>query len=180
MPYPSSNRPLLDALSAAYDRLLASHYPRFNPVAAPGDWHLRLEWLSDDAPEVIYDLDYQDGTATITLTRFLKSAFRELMASYEARDGKVSVPVEIGTMELPEDEPVIVDVMAGLCRECPNLPTAILHAEQFRLGYWDRDGEHRAVVWAPFQREDYIGQWRAVIDGVRGAGRLVPREFVAG
>ena len=180
MPYPSSNRPLLDALAAAYDRLLASHYPKFSPVAAPADWHLRLEWLPDDAPEVIYDLDYRDDSATITLTRFLKSAFRELMASYEAKDGKVSVPVEIGTMELPEDEPVIADVMAGSCRQCPDLPRAELHAEQFRLGYWDRDGEHRAVVWAPYQRMDDIGEWRSVIDGVRGAAGLVPREFVAG
>ncbi len=132
VPYPSSNRPLLDALAAAYDRLLASHYPKFSPVSGPGNWHLRLEWLPDDAPEVIYDLDYRDGTATFTVTRFLKSAFRQLMASYEAKDGKVSVPVEIGTMELPEDEPVIAAVAAGLCRECLDKPTPKLHAEQFR------------------------------------------------
>ena len=57
---------------------------------------------------------------------------------------KVSVPVEIGTMELPEDEPVIADVMVGLFRQCPDLPRAELHAEQFRLGYWDSAGEYRA------------------------------------
>ena len=41
----------LDAISAAYDRLILSYLRRFDPVTAKGDWHLRLIWNPDGQPE---------------------------------------------------------------------------------------------------------------------------------
>ncbi len=41
----------LDAISAAYDRLILSYLRRFDPIIADGDWHLRLAWILDGQPE---------------------------------------------------------------------------------------------------------------------------------
>ena len=48
----------LDAISSAYDQLILSYLRRFDPITAKGDWHLRLAWIPDGQPEVIYDLDH--------------------------------------------------------------------------------------------------------------------------
>ena len=92
-----------DKISNAYDQLIPSYLRRFDPITAPGDWHLRLEWLPCGKPEVVYDIDHKEGTATIILTRFLESAWKRLWAAYREERKKVSVRVEIGTMELPSD-----------------------------------------------------------------------------
>ena len=63
-----------DAISAAYDRLILSYLRRFDPITANGDWHLRLAWIPDGQPEVVYDIDYRSGRPSIVLTRFLTSA----------------------------------------------------------------------------------------------------------
>ncbi len=39
--------------------------------------------------------------------------------------------------------------------------------------------KYQVQVWEPFTRTDDIGPWIEVIDAIRGAGGLVPREFVA-
>ena len=65
-----------------------------DPITAPGDWHLRLEWLPCGKPEVVYDIDYKEGTANIILTRFLESAWKKLMAAYHEEKAKVSVQVK--------------------------------------------------------------------------------------
>ena len=54
------------------------------------------------------------------------------------------------------------------------------HGEQFRMWFWDAAGERVASVWEPYSRADEAGPWIDLIDSVRGAAGLVPREFVAG
>jgi len=64
-------------------------------------------------------------------------------------------------------------------RQCQNFPTASLDGEQFRLTLWDSSGEYQVQIWEPYTRTDDIGPWIEVIDAIRGADGLVPREFVA-
>ena len=52
---------MLDEISNAYDRLILGYLRRFDPVTAQGDWHLRLAWIPDGQPEVVYDIDYRSG-----------------------------------------------------------------------------------------------------------------------
>ena len=56
---------MLDKISNAYDRLISSYLRRFDSIMAPGDWHLRLEWLPGWKPEVVYDIEYRDGVRLI-------------------------------------------------------------------------------------------------------------------
>ncbi len=51
----------LDEISSAYDQLILSYLRRFDPITAKGDWHLRLAWIPDGQPEVLYDIDYRSG-----------------------------------------------------------------------------------------------------------------------
>ena len=53
------------------------------------------------------------------------------------------------------------------------------YGEQFRMTLWDSSGEYQAQIWEPYTRTDDFGPWIDLIDAVRGAGCLVPREFVA-
>lgn len=48
-----------------------------------------------------------------------------------------------------------------------------------RLTLWNSLGEYQVQVWEPYTRTDDIGPWIEVIDATRGAGGLVPWEFVA-
>jgi len=170
---------MLDKISNAYDRLISSYLRRFDPITAPGGWHLRLEWLPSEKPEVVYDIDYREGKATIILTRFLESAWNRLWAAYREERTKVSVQVEIGTMELPPDQSILKIVAQGIPRQCQDYPTASLDGEQFRLTLWDSSGEYQAQVWESYTRTDDFGPWVELIDATRGAGALVPREFAA-
>jgi len=170
---------MLDKISNAYDRLISSYLRRFTPITAPGDWHLRLEWLPCGKPEVIYDIKYMKGTANIILTRFLESAWNRLWAVYREGKKKVSVQVEIGTMELPPDQHILELVAEGVPRQCQNYPTAALDGEQLRMTLWDISGKYQAQIWEPFTRIDDSGPWIELIDATRGAAGLVPREFVA-
>ena len=66
----------LDAISAAYDQLILGYTRKVRIITADGDWHLRLAWIPDGQPEVVYDLDFRSGEPSIVLTRFLTSAWR--------------------------------------------------------------------------------------------------------
>jgi hypothetical protein len=83
-------REKLDAVSDAYHRFLASYHPKVSPIDGEDDWHLRLEWIPDGRPEVIYDLDFRASNLSITLTRFLRSAWREFWESYRVREVEVT------------------------------------------------------------------------------------------
>ena len=170
---------MLDKISNAYDRLISSYLRRFTPITAPGDWHLRLEWLPCGKPEVVYDIKYMKGTANIILTRFLESAWKKLWAAYREEKAKVSVQVEIGTMELPPEQSILKIVAEGLPRQCQEYPTAALDGEQFRMTLWDKSGKYHVQVWEPYTRTDDFGPWIEIIDAIRGAAGLVQREFVA-
>ena len=176
-PSERSNQDRLDAISAAYDRLILGYTRRVGPIKADGDWHLRLLWNPDGQPEVVYDIAYRSGQPSIVLTRFLTSARRMLQQhGFE----QVEVPVEIGEMELPQDHSIVEIVAEGIPRQCPNLTQAVHHGEQFRLWFWDVAGEYIATVWEPYERAEEVGPWIELINSVRGAAGLVPREFVAG
>ena len=41
-------------------------------------------------------------------------------------------------------------------------------------------GEYIATVWEPYERAEEVGPWIELVNSVRDAARLVPREFVAG
>jgi len=168
---------MLTALSETFDRFLATHFPKFDPIDQPEDWHLRLLWLPDGKPETVYDLDYRDGKLSIVLTRFLESAWKKYWKAFNEKAEKVSVKIEIGSMELPDDHPVIECVADGLPRFCQDRPTAILDGEQFKLWLWDGLGAYTVEVWEPFALE--LEDWVRLIDVVRDACGLVPREFLA-
>ena len=93
---------LLDSLSESYDSVLEAHFPVLDPVETPSDWHLRLVWLPDGKPEVIYSINGRSSTAQITLVRFLESAWRRFAVAYQQEEERVSVPVEIGELDLPK------------------------------------------------------------------------------
>ncbi len=176
-PSERSNQDRLDAISAAYDRLILSYLRRFDPVTAKGDWHLGLIWTADDTPEVVYDIDYRSGQPSIVLTRFLTSAWRLFQRHGYAA---VEVPVEIGEMDLPKDHSIVAIVAEGIPRRCPNPTQAVHHGEQFRMWFSDGAGDCVATVWEPYERAEEVGPWTELIDSVRGAAGLGPRAFVAG
>ncbi len=82
-------------------------------------------------------------------------------------------------MELPPDQSILKIVAQGIPGQCQDYPTASLDGEQFRITLWDSSGEYQVQVWEPYTRTDDFGPWIEVIDAVRGAGGLVPREFAA-
>ena len=71
---PSDSSVDLDRISEAYTRLVESYFPELGQVQGATDWNLRLVWLPDSKPEVIYSVSHRDGQARITLVRFLESA----------------------------------------------------------------------------------------------------------
>ncbi len=167
----------LDAISAACDSLILGYTRRFDPITAKGDWHLRLAWIPDGQPEVVYDIDYRSGQPSIVLTRFLTSAWRLFQQhGFE----QVEVPVEIGVMDLPKDHSIVEIVAEGIPRRCANLTQAVHHGEQLPLWFRDVAGEYLATVWEPYERAGEVGSWVELINSVRGAAGLVPRAFVAG
>jgi len=82
-------------------------------------------------------------------------------------------------LELPPDQSILKIVAGGIPRRCQDYPTAALDGEQFRMTLWDSSGEYQVQVWEPYTRTDDVGPWIEAIDSIRGAGGLVPREFVA-
>ena len=71
---PSDSSVDLDRISEAYTRLVGSYFPELAPLQDTSDWNLRLVWLPDSKPEVVYSISCSDGKARITLVRFLESA----------------------------------------------------------------------------------------------------------
>ena len=123
---PSDSSVDLDRISEAYTRLVESYFPELASLRGPSDWHLRLVWIPDGKPEVIYSVSCLGGTAHITLFRFLESAWRRFQRAYRQGDEKVSVPVEIGQLDLPQDHSAHHTVREGMPRACENDPTATL------------------------------------------------------
>ncbi len=56
----------LDAISAAYDRLILSYLRRFDPITAKGDWHLRLAWIPDGQPELFATSPTAQGSPALS------------------------------------------------------------------------------------------------------------------
>lgn len=168
---------MLDEISEAYDRLLKTYSPKFQPIAANRNWHLQLTWIPDGKPEVIYSLDYRKGKLKIVIVRFLESAWRKFWNACNHRYNKVSVEFERGEMELPSDHSIVSHVSEGLPRLCVNDAQAVLDGEQFKLSFCDNSGTFESQAWKPYQR--HVVTWIKLIDSVRGAGALVPRRFVS-
>jgi len=101
---------MLDEISEAYDRLLKTYSPKFQPIAANQDWNLQLTWIPDGKPEVLYSLYYRKGKLKIVLVRFLESAWRKFWKVCHEGNGEVSVEYERGEMGLPPDHSVISHV----------------------------------------------------------------------
>ena len=75
-----------------------------------------MVWLPDSKPEVIYSISQADGKAGITLVRFLESAWQRFALACRKGDEKVSVPLEIGKLDLSQDHSVRHIVKEGTPR----------------------------------------------------------------
>ena len=168
----------LDKFSKAYDQLLASYYPKVEPITEAGDWHLLLVWIPDGKPEVIYSIDFRNGKLSIILVRFLESAWRKFCNAYSQEQEKVDIEIERGEMDLPDDHSIVELIKVGLPRLCENDSQAVLDGEQFKLTFTDYAGVYESQIWAPYQKQN--DAWIKLIDSVRGAGALVPRRFAVG
>ena len=112
----------LDKISKAYDQLLASYYPRAEPITEANDWHLRLVWIPDGKPEVIYSINYRHCKLSIILVRFLESAWRKFCEAFSQEKEKVSVEIERGEMDLPDDHSIVSLVNEGQPRSWSTMP----------------------------------------------------------
>ncbi len=166
-----------DKISNAYDQFLTSYYPKAEPITEAGDWHLLLVWIPDGKPEVIYSIDFSNGKLSIILVRFLESAWHKFCEAYSQEQEKVSVEIERGEMNLPDDHSIVALVNEGLPRSCENDSQAVLDGEQFKLSFTNYAGEFESQIWAPYEKQD--DAWIKLIDSVRGAGALVPRRYAA-
>jgi len=166
----------LDKISKAYDQFLASYYPKAKPITEANDWHLRLVWIPDGKPEVIYSINYRNSKLSIILVRFLESAWHKFCEAYSQEQEKVSVEIERGEMDLLVDHSIIDLVNEGLPRLCENDSQAVLDGEQFKLSFTDSIGAYDSQIWEPYQKQNEA--WIKLIDSVRGAGALVSRRFV--
>ena len=147
---PSDSSVDLDRISEAYTRLVESYFPELGQVQGATDWNLRLVWLPDSKLEVIYSVSHRDGQARITLVRFLESAWRRFALACRSGDDKVSVPVEIGELDLPEDHSVHHIVTEGIPRACEDDPTPQHHGEEVQAVLsgpaWNPRGSHVGAV----------------------------------
>ena len=88
----------LNAISEGYDRQIAAYHTKVGSVTNERGWHLRVVWLPDGKPEVIYSISHQDCTARITLVRFLESKNRfdtiegQLRRGWRDRKPSLQVP----------------------------------------------------------------------------------------
>ena len=143
----SSDSPVdLHQISEAYTYLLVSHYPKVSLLEHPSDWYLRLVWMPGGRPEVIYSISQADGKAGITLVRFLESAWQRFALAYRQGDEKVSVPLEIGKLDLPKTTRCATSSRKAHQEPCEDDPTPQHHGEEFRLFFQDGSGPYEAKI----------------------------------
>ncbi len=155
-----------------YFNHVLGHLPPLQSATEMGNWFMRILHFPDDKPETAWDVHFNEGVAQIHLIRFQASAREALQVSSD------QVPTERGMTELPENEPLVLEVQNGLCHACESFGDETPGVDVYFLHFLHGHESHQAFACNPRGASNAKAEpWQRLINRITGSGLLVQRSI---
>ena len=163
--------PLILPISDEYFQNIFTNLPSIPDSTGTGSWFLRLIHFPVNRPEIVWDTEFAGGAARITQTKFSQSASEAMKSSTGA------VALEMGQVELSQNEGLLQEVSNGLCLQCETVMSDESNVDFYFLYYCSGSQIHKSFAQNILSMDTPEAEpWHRLINRVKGSALLIPRK----